>query len=76
MRIERFRSACIAPACCCQANGSRSNPWPRLAPENVRRMHQSLHHVVADAPRSDEAVLEQVRNQALSAMTKAGPIMV
>ena len=27
----------------------------RLAPENVRRMHQSLHHVVADAPLSDEA---------------------
>ena len=22
----------------------------RLAPDSVRRMHQSLHHVVADAP--------------------------
>jgi SRSO17 transposase len=33
----------------------------RLAPDNVRRMHQSLHHVVADAPWSDEAVLQQVR---------------
>ena len=29
----------------------------RLAPKNVRRMHQSLHHVVADAPWSDPAVL-------------------
>jgi hypothetical protein len=27
----------------------------RLAPDSVRRMHQSLHHVVADAPWSDEA---------------------
>ena len=29
-----------------------------LAPDNVRRMHQSLHHVVADAPWSDEEMLE------------------
>jgi len=27
----------------------------RLAPGNVRQMHQSLHHVVADAAWSDEA---------------------
>ena len=29
----------------------------RLAPGNVRQMHQSLHHIVADAPWSDEALL-------------------
>ena len=29
----------------------------RLAPDNVRRMHQSLHHLVADAPWNDEEVL-------------------
>ena len=37
--------------------GERKSVEPmaaRLAPENVRRMHQSLHHVVADAPWSDE----------------------
>ena len=27
----------------------------RLAPGNVRQMHQSLHHIVADAPWSDDA---------------------
>jgi hypothetical protein len=29
----------------------------RLAPDNVRWTHQSVHHVVADAPWSDEEVL-------------------
>ena len=42
----------------------------RLAPGNVRQMHQSLHHIVADAPWSDVALLEQVRLQVLPAMTK------
>jgi SRSO17 transposase len=37
----------------------------RLAPGNVRQMHQSLHHIVADAPWSDDALLEQVRRQVL-----------
>jgi SRSO17 transposase len=58
--------------------GERKSVEPmaaRLTPENVRRVHQSLHHVVADAPWSDEAVLEQVRNQVLPAMTRAGPIV-
>ena len=44
--------------------GERKSVEPmaaRLAPDNVRRMHQSLHHLVADAPWSDEAMLEQVR---------------
>jgi SRSO17 transposase len=42
----------------------------RLAPGNVRQMHQSLHHIVADAAWSDDALLEQVRRQVLPAMTK------
>jgi SRSO17 transposase len=42
----------------------------RLAPGSVRQMHQSLHHIVADAPWSDVALLEQVRRQVLPAMTK------
>jgi SRSO17 transposase len=40
----------------------------RLAPGHVRQMHQSLHHIVADAAWSDTALLEQVREQVLPAM--------
>ncbi len=53
--------------------GERKSVEPmaaRLAPENVRRMHQSLHHLVADAPWSDEEMLQRVREYALSAMQK------
>ena len=57
--------------------GERKSVEPmaaRLAPDNVQRMHQSLHHVVADAPWSDEAVLGQVRSYALTAMRQKGPV--
>lgn len=53
--------------------GERKSVEPmaaRLAPENVRRMHQSLHHLVADAPWSDEEMLQRVRGYALAAMGK------
>jgi SRSO17 transposase len=46
----------------------------RLAPENVRRTHQSLHHLVSAAPWRDEAVLESVRGQVLTAMKQSGPV--
>ena len=55
--------------------GERKSVKPmaaRLALDNAGRMHQSLHHLVADAPWSDEAVLEQVRGYALSAMKAKG----
>src|SRR5471030_2857024 len=42
----------------------------RLAPGNVRQMHQSLHHIVADEAWSDDALLKQVRNQVLPAITR------
>ena len=42
----------------------------RLAPGNVRRMHQSLHHIVADAAWSDAALLREMREQVLPAMTR------
>jgi SRSO17 transposase len=45
-----------------------------MAPDNVRRAHQSLHHVVADAPWSGEAVLRWVRKYALAAMTEKEPV--
>jgi SRSO17 transposase len=57
--------------------GERKSVEPmaaRLAPDNVRRTHQSLHHVVADAPWSDEDVLRQVRKYVLSAMTEKEPV--
>ena len=47
----------------------------RLDPENVQPMRQSLHHLVAKAPWSDEALLEQVRNHVLPTMRKQGPVV-
>lgn len=47
----------------------------RLNPRNVQPMRQSLHHVVAKARWSDDALLEQVRNQVLPAMRKHGPVV-
>jgi SRSO17 transposase len=38
-------------------------------------MHQSLHHLVADAPWNDQEMLEQVRQQVLPAMQKHGPVV-
>ena len=42
----------------------------RLAPGNVRQMHQSLHHIVADAAWNDDALLRQIRCQVLPAITR------
>jgi SRSO17 transposase len=47
----------------------------RLNPTSVQPMRQSLHHLVAKAPWSDEALLEQVRNEVLPAMQKHGPVV-
>ena len=47
----------------------------RLSPHNVQATRQSLHHLVAKAPWSDEAVLDQVRQQVLPAMQKHGPVV-
>jgi SRSO17 transposase len=58
--------------------GERKSVEPmaaRLAPDNVRRTHQSLHHVVAEAPWSDEAVQRRVREYALGAMMDQGPVV-
>jgi SRSO17 transposase len=41
-----------------------------LAPGKVRQMHQSLHHIVADAAWSDAALLKRVREQVLPPMTR------
>jgi SRSO17 transposase len=47
----------------------------RLDPAHVQPMRQCLHHLVAKAPWSDEAMLEQVRRQVLPAMQKQGPVV-
>src|SRR4051794_10942048 len=47
----------------------------RLAPDNVQPMRQSLHHLVAKAPWSDETILEEVRKQVVPTMQKQGPVV-
>jgi SRSO17 transposase len=47
----------------------------RLDPGNIESMRQSLHHLVAKAPWSDEVVLAQVREYVLSAMQRQGPVV-
>src|ERR1700676_2930238 len=73
-RVEPLKSYCkglLLP-------GERKSVEPmaaRLAPDHVRQTHQSLHHLVADAPWSDEALLEQVRQSVLPAMKRNGPVI-
>jgi SRSO17 transposase len=72
-RIDPLKSYCkglLLP-------GERKSVEPmaaRLAPDNVRRMHQSLHHLVADAPWNDDELLREVRSEVLPAMQKHGPV--
>jgi SRSO17 transposase len=47
----------------------------KLAPDNVQRMHQSLHHLVADAPWSDGKLLSEVRHAVLPAMQQHGSVV-
>ena len=47
----------------------------RLDAENVQPMRQSLHHLAAKAPWSDETLLDKVRKQVLPAMQKQGPVV-
>jgi SRSO17 transposase len=58
--------------------GERKSVEPmaaRLAPNDVRRMHQSLHHLVADAPWDDEEMLGRVRQEVLPTMQRHGPVV-
>src|SRR5258708_40223550 len=73
-RVEPLKSYCkglLLP-------GERKSvePMPaRLAPDNVRQTHQSLHHFLADAPWRDEALLEQGRHSVLAAMKLNAPVI-
>jgi SRSO17 transposase len=58
--------------------GERKSMEPmaaRLDPENVQPMRQSLHHVVAKAPWSDQTLLDEVRRYVLPTMQKPGPVV-
>jgi SRSO17 transposase len=57
--------------------GARKSVEPMAAlvgPERVRQTHQSLHHLVADAPWEDTAVLKAVREYVLAAIEERDPI--
>jgi SRSO17 transposase len=73
-RIDPLKSYCKGLL----LTGERKSVEPmaaRLAPDNVGRMHQSLHHLVADAPWSDEELLAQIRSSVLPAMQPQGPVV-
>jgi len=60
--------------------GERKSIEPMAArldpdPKHTQRMRQSLHHLVAKAPWSDESLLEQVRQHVLPTMRRQGPIV-
>jgi SRSO17 transposase len=58
-------------------DGERKSVEPmaaRLAPDEVQRTHQSLHHFVSQSPWEDADMLRQVRNYVLPAMQKKGPV--
>jgi len=73
-RVEPLKSYCqglLLP-------GERKSVEPmaaRLAPHDVRQTHESLHHLVAHAPWSDEALLQQVRQSVLPQMEPDGPVI-
>lgn len=46
-----------------------------ISPANVRSQHQSMHHFVAEAPWSDKAVLDTVREYALPIIKGHGQIL-
>jgi SRSO17 transposase len=46
----------------------------RIDPRRVGALHQAMHHLVANAPWSDEALLAAVRDWALPAIEAGGPI--
>lgn len=72
-RTEPLRNYCTGLL----LDGERKSVEPmaaRLAPDHVQRMHESLHHFVAQSPWSDSEMLRQVRTYVLPAMQKIGPV--
>jgi SRSO17 transposase len=72
-RAAPFRSYCVGLL----LPGKRKSVEPiaaRVAPSRVRAMHQSLHHLVAKADWSDDAVLGAVRTHVLPLIERRGAI--
>jgi SRSO17 transposase len=72
-RAAPFHSYCIGLV----LPGPRKSIEPmaaRVAPARVQATHQSLHHLVAKADWSDEAVLNVVRQQVLPSIEQHGAI--
>lgn len=59
-------------------DGERKSVEPmaaRLAPDRVQRVHESMHHFVAQSPWKDADLLRRVREYVLPAMEKNGPVV-
>jgi SRSO17 transposase len=72
-RTAPFRSYCTGLV----LPGPRKSIEPmaaRVAPARVQATHQSLHHLVAKADWSDQAVLHVVRRQVLPSIEQHGAI--
>jgi SRSO17 transposase len=72
-RIDPLRGYCTGLL----LPGERKSVEPmaaRLDPAHVPSLHQALHHFVAKAPWSDQALLGAMREQVLPALTRHGPI--
>jgi SRSO17 transposase len=72
-RVAPFQSYCAALL----LPGDRKSVEPmaaRMQPGRVQATHQSLHHFVANAEWSDEAMLAAVRAGVLPSIEKRGPI--
>jgi SRSO17 transposase len=73
-RIVPFKAYCTGLL----LPGERKSIEPmaaRLDPDHVGRMHQSLHHVVAEAPWEDEMLLDRALDTVLPAMLQQGPVV-
>ena len=72
-RVGPFQSYCLGLL----LPGDRKSVEPmaaRVQPGRVRAAHQSLHHFVAKADWSDDAVLAAVRARVLPAIEQYGPV--
>ena len=68
-RVEPFRGYCTG----LMLPVRRKSVEPmaaHLSPDRVRSEHQRLHHFVADAPWSDQAVLDSVRSYVLERISR------
>lgn len=73
-RIVPFKAYCTGLL----LPGERKSIEPmaaRLDPDHVGRMHQSLHHLVAEAPWDDELLLDRALDTVLPSMVRQGPIV-